>query len=162
MIDAHDLGDTPDTQVGYDPYAEPGDYTSRVTIQQNEELIRALAELNVNIDRIANFSERQRTKEAPALLDMGPLAGRLVQGGNNTLWQSTQRFRVTNIIYGGGVAGDELRLSVGVTSYHIYTSGNTVNLEIPITIDRGMDISVIDFTTPANRLWTFMIFGYSE
>lgn len=159
MIEVHD--DVP-LNHGQDPFEDALDYTQRMQINQNESLMELIRSLDANIERLANYNPRQLNKEAPTLLDMGPLAGKLVPGANNTSWQTTQKFRVTNIIYGGGAVADELRLSIATTSYHFYTSGNTISLDFEIEIDRGLDISVIDFTTPANRLWTFMIFGYPE
>lgn len=149
--------------VGADPYEDANDYRSGMAIAQGEKLNQLIASLAVNIERISNYSPRQLNKEAPENIDMGPLSGKPGAGtAAGVVYQTTQKFRVTSVMYGGGVALDNFRLSVGSRPYNFF--GNTGMLWLPfeIAIDRGIDVNVADITTPANVAWSFYIFGYPE
>lgn len=158
MIEAHDVPVPVE-----DPYFDSDDYRSGMAIAQGEGMLELLRSLNVNIERLSNYDPRQFSKEAPTLLDLGPLSGLNGAGtAAGAVYQTTQRFRVTNIILGGGVTLDNFRLKVGQRPFNFFGTGALTSLPFEIEIDRGIDINVSDVTTPANVAWTFMLFGYAE
>jgi len=157
------LANPPETPIGYDPFEDPLDFASRVQAEQQQDLLDLLRQLNANISRLADYSNRQREKEAPTNIDLGPLSGQNNAGtAGGATYVTTQRFRVTDILIGGGAAGDNIRLMIGSRPYNFFGTGTMAFVPFPIQIDRGIDINVRDVTTPANVAWTFMLFGYPE
>lgn len=113
------------------------------------------------ISRIANYSERQREKAAPGLLDLSPAGS----AGVIPVYSAHVRMRVRNIvltsaavavitlIIGGGAGG-------GGTRYRFNVAVGTTSLDFPIEIDRGTDVTLVqagDLTT-----WTCYLFYYPE
>lgn len=159
MINAH--SELP--RVGDDPFEETEDYTSRFAANQNEGILTLLRGIESNIERIGNYSPRQLNKEAPTCIDLGPLSGQPGAGtAAGAVYATTQRFRVTYIVMGGGVALDNFRLKLGSRPFNFFGTGSLETIPFEVEIDRGTDINVADITTPANVAWTFMIFGYPE
>ena len=159
MIEMHGVGEPP---LITDPFEDSLDYTQRIAIAQNEELTRLLESLDANIYRLSNFMPRQLAREAPQCVDLGPLSGKPGAGtAAGAVYQTTQKFRVTFVIL-GGASGDNIRLKVGSNPYNFFSNGALVAIPFEIQMDRGMDISVADITTPAAVAWTFMFFGYPE
>ena len=113
------------------------------------------------ISRIANYSERAREGKAPGLLDLSPAGS----AGVIPVISTHVRMRVHNIIITsaavavitlivGGSAGG------GGNRYRFNVAIGTTNLDFPIEIDRGVDVTLVqagDLTT-----WTCFLFYYPE
>lgn len=149
--------------VGLDPYKDSVGYVTEMSAAHQDSMIRLLESIEANIERLSNYNSRQLSKEAPTMIDMGPLSGKPGAGSvAGAVYAVTQRFRITNIVLGGGAAADNFRLKVGQNPYNFFGTGTLQSLPFEIEIDRGIDINVADITSPANVAWTFMLFGYPE
>ena len=113
------------------------------------------------INRIANFSERQREAKAPGLLDLSPAGS----AGVIPVISTHVKMRVHNIIITSAAVA-VITLIVGGSAtgggnrYRFNVAIGTTNLDFPIEIDRGVDVTVVqagDLTT-----WTCFLFYYPE
>lgn len=161
MIELNDP--IPQPSPAEDPYDESIDYTTRRILLQNDSIITLLADVAANMKRMSDYTARQTSRISPTLIDLGPLSGKPNAGtAGGAIWQTTQRFRVTNVLL-GGAAGDNLRLSLGVVKYNFFNNtGAMIFIPFEIEVDRGIDINLADITSPAALGWTFMLQGYAE
>lgn len=66
------------------------------------------------------------------------------------VWQSTARFRCQTLVFSGGAAADIIGLKVGNAVTRRWVQGNTsAPVPLPIIIQEGQDVTVVDITTPA-------------
>ncbi len=119
-----------------------------------EELPWSTQMLNV-MDRIANYSERQREAKAPECLTFV-----------STITQLTThvRYRVKCVTISAGAVsglGDIIRIQVGTRNYDFYASLGTDTFEFPIEIDRGVNLTVTNLTV-ASTDYVVQIFAYPE
>lgn len=155
MIESHDLPISPQSFLD-----ESEDYVSKRLFAENAALRDLLVELNANIGRMANFSERQREEQPQKLISLGSDSGLIGAGtAAGATFQTTTAFRVTNIVISGSTAGDKIQFSVGVVKYNFWTAQTPGTFAFPITIDRGIDLNAQDLTGGTNA-FTFLVFGY--
>lgn len=148
MINANELM-TAETDVGNDPYEESLDYTTRFTYDKLDKIINYLYQL-------VNYSERQREKQAPTVVDLSPSSGYQVTRTYNT----KTKLRVSGIVISGG-SGDKIQMNIGSVPY-IFYSGNAGPqfFQFPIEIAQGIDLSAADVTNPSSVAWSFYIIAY--
>lgn len=137
-------------QIAPDSYEEPIDVAVGNFGNPYDEVI-------MHLKRIANFSERQREKVAPDVIDLSPSSGTQTV---NTYTTKTA-LRIMGIFL-SGAAGDKLLFKNGTRTWPIYSAGNPIFFPFPITIQMGIDLSVQDVTSPAAVNWSFIVFGYAE
>ena len=111
------------------------------------------------LERIANFSERVREKVPPEILDFSPSQPWYSATALASSYTSHTKFRITQIQF-SGATGDRLDVKFGTRRFSLFSNGTPVCFDFPYEIDRGVDITVSDFTTPASTSWAFMIYGY--
>jgi hypothetical protein len=112
--------------------------------------------------RTADFSERQREKFAPEIIDMSPSQPYYSSTALASSFVTHVKYRVTYLVM-TGAAGDRIDVSFSGRRFSFYNvTGAVAPIPFPYEIDRGTDIVVRDFTTPASVAWTFMIYGYPE
>jgi hypothetical protein len=149
MIEAHDL-----QRVGYDPFAEPVDVQLDEASKMYLDTQHAILE---ELKRFTQFSERQREKGAPTIIDLSPDSGTPIA---NT-FATTTAFRIVGMLLSGGT-GDKFRLSFGGRNFTLFGSAVPVYFTFPYTIQRGVDIKCADITSPASTSWSIYIFAYPE
>lgn len=128
-----------DARIGSDPYENP------------------MAVQNALLDRLVNFSERQREKASPDTLEFRSTFPTKV---------SHVRWRVVGILLCNGpisgAAGDEMTVSIGTHSFSFYARLGQQYFSLPIEIDRAMDITVANASAVGNVDWRVYIFAYPE
>jgi hypothetical protein len=108
------------------------------------------------LSRIANYSERQREKNAPTVIDLTAGSGNAIDGQQVNVY----RLRVIGLLISASAA-TTLVFTAGGRSYTFYVAaGMEPLIHFPIEIDGGTDISVNLTGAAAN--YSFYIFGYTE
>lgn len=119
------------------------------------------APIENSLDRIANYSERQREKYAPEIVEFGEGDGK---GGTLILrnpYATYQRLRIIGILMRTVTAGVWV-LSFQGRSFRFSMAANTTTYVVfPYEVDRGVDI-VVSRTTGAEGTWNLYLFAYSE
>lgn len=142
MIDYH-----VDRPIAEDPYIEP---INLETFKRYDKMIELL-------ERLTNYSERQREKAAPTIIDLSPTAGGQVTSG----YVTTERLRIEGIFISGG-GTDKLQIKFGSRPFVFFANNLPYYFPFPYTVDRGTDILMSDITNPGAATWTGYIFAYSE
>jgi hypothetical protein len=144
------------SRTGHDPWQKSPD---QQLDQSWEGYLGIMGELLVEFKRFAQFSERQREKVAPTIVDLSPTSG--TPTGNT--YQTKTKLRLKGFLLTGG-AGDKFYLSVGVYNYVIYapTGGTMPFIDFPIEVDRGVDLAMKDITNPGAVAWSCYVVGYPE
>jgi hypothetical protein len=125
-----------------------------------DDMLENLQEMTVQLQRIANFSERQREKVAPTIVDLSPGTGSQVA----STYTTKTSLRILGILMSGG-NGDKFAFKVGaLTLVNVFasTTGAAVYFPFPYTCKAGNDLSVADLTNPSSLAWTFVVFAYPE
>lgn len=139
----------PDASVGYDPFADASsDYTTRSMLDSYTTMIGLLKEL-------VNYSDRQRERKSPEVIDLSPASGSVV----SRTYSTKTRLRVEGVLI-SGATGDQIRISVGQRPYNFF--GVSGYIPFPIYIDSGIDLTAADITTPAAVAWSCYVIGYTE
>lgn len=100
------------------------------------------------LERIANYSERQREKDAPDVIQLNAATPTYV---------TKTGLRVSSLAISCNPTTDNIRISVGLRQYNFFSAGWFL---FPIDITNGIDLTVADITTPANANFNVFIFGY--
>jgi hypothetical protein len=149
MIEIHDQ-----TQTGWDPYSEPIEVqlaeASKVYMGVQEAILEELK-------NIAKYSDRQREKEAPTIIDLSPDSGTPIPNQ----FATTAAFRIDGVLFEGAM-GDKFRLSFGGRNFTLFGANVPIYFKFPYTIQRGVDIKCADITSPAATAWSCYIFAYPE
>lgn len=136
--------------TGRDPYEEPIGESQQYVAGEFGQMTRLL-------ERIANFSERQREKAAPDVIDLSPTSGSQIANS----YAVKVRLRLLGFLLTGGT-GDRFQLSIGSRNFQIFSTGAMPFIEFPIQVDVGVDLKVADITNPSSVAWSFYVFGYPE
>ena len=147
MIELHSSAEG---QIAHDPFVRPLDEQLGNFGNPYDTVIELLG-------RIANFSERQREKVAPDIIDLSPSVGNPIA----STFTTKVRMRVDGMLVSGGT-GDKFQFSVGTRKFYLFLSGNPTFFRFPYTIQEGNDIAVADLTNPASVGWSWFIFAYPE
>jgi hypothetical protein len=126
-------------EIGRDPYAEPIGYPTLSALR-----------------RIADYSERQREKAAPDIIDLSANNGAQVP---NT-YSTKTGLRVMGFVVSGGTVGNKYSIRVGQRPYNFFFDGSTRFVLLPIDVQEGIDLSATDNTTPGSSNWQIYIYGY--
>lgn len=143
-------------ETGHDPW----DNSFQQQLDNSwESYLGVLGQLLVEFRRFSQYSERQREKAAPTVVDLSPTSGSQVA---NT-YSTKTKLRLKGFLLTGG-AGDKFFLTVGTYNYVIYapTGGTMPFVDFPIEVDRGVDLSMRDITNPGATAWSCYVLGYAE
>lgn len=109
------------------------------------------------LDRLTNYSERQREKASPERLEFRSTFNTKV---------SHVRYRVVGILICNGpvsgAAGDEMTITIGSMVHSFYARLGQQWFLYPIEIDRAQNITVTNATAVGNVDWRVTIFAYPE
>jgi hypothetical protein len=139
--------------TGHDPWRES---PSQQMDQSWEGYIGVLGQLLIEFRRFAQYSERQREKVAPTIVDLSPTSG----SQTATTYSTKTKLRLKGFLLTGGL-GDKFNLRVGTFNYTIYANGGMF-VDFPIEVDRGIDFGMYDITNPSSTLWSCYVIGYPE
>lgn len=144
MIEMHVAG-----EVGEDPFKEPP------SVANANESLDSVVKL---LQRIANYSERQREKAAPDAIDLSPTSGSAIA----SVYQTKTALRVIGMLFSYTTATEFYSLQVGSRGYPFKagTSGDPIWIPFPIDVARGIDLSIINVTTPGAVNWRAIVFAY--
>jgi hypothetical protein len=143
-------------RTGHDPWKES---TEQQLDTSWENYLGVLGQLLVEFRRFSQYSERQREKVAPTVIDLSPTSGTQIA---NTYATKT-KLRLKGFLFTGG-SGDQFQLRVGTYNYNLWapTAGNMPFVDFPIEVDRGIDLSMNDITNPSSKAWSCYVVGYPE
>lgn len=104
------------------------------------------------ISRIANYSERQREKNAPIIIDF-------------TTLKATQSFhtklRVIEFIFSASVAADHVTVAFGGRVWDFLLAVGTTVVPFPAEIDRGIDVTFTNVTSVDHTTYLYIV-AYTE
>ncbi len=145
------------TPVGDDPFSDP--YSEQLSYASWYKMLQTTQKSLLDaINNIKNYSERQREKASPTIIDLSPSSGTPIP---NT-FQTTVRYRIIGMAFSGG-QGDEFRLAFGGRHFHFFNiTGGPGYIPFPVEVDRGVDITMMDITNPASTSWSCYLYGYPE
>ncbi len=143
MIELH----KPYPEVGPDVFKEPIDMDSAILAGQDR--------ITEYLDRIANYSERQRETKAPDVIDLSPASGSQAA----RTYTTKTGLRVLGIIISGQPLTEAYRLTVGSRPYNFFAP-TTVFIPFPIEVTQGIDLAMANITTPNSTTWSCYVFGY--
>lgn len=153
MIEAHELDHSmvPDTE----------DYTSRMMLEQYETIKSKLASIKTYTEQLANNSIRQLEARPRSTISLGFDSGKLLPSGGQSLYTTTVKWRLTDIVISSFTNFQLITISIGLLNYPFQCSGNgTFSFKFEREVDRGVDI-VATMSNPAN-VPSIYIFGYPE
>ena len=96
----------------------------------------------------------RREEPPPRIIDLSPGAALASKG-------SHVRYRITKINLSGAI-GDVLALNYGGMQYQWIAGASPATFDFPLVLDRGVDFSASNITTPASTAWRFYVIGYPE
>jgi hypothetical protein len=154
MINAPPDNNPAGTDPFKDPYEDQLNYSSYYKMMADTQA--KVADL---LETIKNYSERQREKNSPTIIDLSPSSGTPI----GQTFSTYSRLRIIGFLLTGG-AGDQFQLSFGARHFHFYNvTGAPVFITFPYEIDRGIDINMTDLTAGvAGLAWSCYLFGYTE
>ena len=105
------------------------------------------------LQRIADYSERQREKDPPTIIDF------------NNFPKTTQSFhtrlRVIEFIFCGATAGDHVSFSFGGRVFDFVIDVGTTIIPFAYEADMGIDITFTNVTSPDHLTYAYII-AYTE
>ena len=106
-----------------------------------------------SLTRIADYSERQREKNAPTLIQLS---------NTNTTIVTWQRLRFEHFLI-TCATGDHISLTVGTRVYDFFMGpvSGTIYVPFPIEVDRGVDLTFTNVTASGHVSYIY-IFAYTE
>lgn len=104
------------------------------------------------LDRIAEYSERAREKNAPIIIDFTTL--------KNTQSFHT-RLRMIGFVFCADTAADHVRVSFGGRPFDFLLDVGTTEVVFPYEVDRGIDIVFANITNPDHTSYMYII-AYTE
>jgi hypothetical protein len=149
------------TETGIDPWDQSND---QQLDNSWESYMGTLGQLLVEFRRFSQYSERQREKAAPTVVDLSPSSGAQVA---NT-YSTKTKLRLQGVLLSGGATvagvGDRFNLRAGTLNYVFFAdgAGSSLYIPFPIEVDRGIDLSMNNITTPASTAWSCYVIAYPE
>lgn len=80
-------------------------------------------------------------------------------------WTTTAKMRAFALSFSGGTAGNNLGLRVGSAvawDWIVPASPGPFTLPLPLVLDAGVDITVVDLTAPGSTNWRCRVVAYTE
>lgn len=105
------------------------------------------------IQRIANYSERQREKAPPTIIELSNLSG----SQSARTYTASTPLRVQGVLITSNPTTDNIQLLVGLRKFNFFSPGY---YPFPIEVQAGVDLSAADITTPASTAFVVYVIAY--
>jgi hypothetical protein len=105
-----------------------------------------------SLERIANYSERQREKDAPMFVDFS--------NAKNTISFHT-RLRIIEIIFSCSTAGDHVTVAFGGRVFDFLLAVGCTPVPFPYEADMGIDITFTNVTSADHATYAYIV-AYTE
>src|ERR1035437_3534089 len=105
------------------------------------------------LQRIADYSERQREKDAPTIIDFNNFP--------KTMQSFHTRLRIIEFIFCGSTAADHVSFSFGGRVFDFVIAVGTTIVPFAYEADMGIDITFTNVTSPDHLTYAYII-AYTE
>lgn len=78
------------------------------------------------------------------------------------IWSTTARMRGQTLVFTGGTAADNFALKIGSANAVQWFAPIYGDIPMPVVLDAGVDIQIVDITTPAAVNWRAYLTAYVE
>lgn len=107
---------------------------------------------------------RRQESPNPTVLNLDPNAGN--PGTNKgTIVSTTTRQRAYALVFSGGTAGEVFSVRVGSSNswdFIVPASPAPFTMPCPLIFDAGVDVQIVDITTPGATNWRCKVLAYAE
>jgi hypothetical protein len=105
---------------------------------------------------------RRQESPNPTIIRLDPDAA-LPGTAKGTIIQTTARMRGLSLVFTGGTALSVFAIRIGsANSVQWIGNVNPMVLPLPIVLDAGVDVQIVDITTPGSTNWRCYMIAYVE